>query len=217
MRLGSLELGTIPRVAACFTDEAGDQQIASARRAGVDIAELRIDQFSSRDADHVRSVLARFSGFPTIGTIRVKAEGGEWGGDERERLSLYRSIVPWVDAIDIELRSSEILGQIAPEAKATDRRLIVSHHDFSTTPDQGALDRIRKDAIAAGADIVKICTQVTNSRQIRDLSAFCVNHLGIRGKLRHRSTPGREDWWMLETPQHIRCRPIDDRVPPKTL
>src|SRR6185437_13540668 len=115
LKLGSLALdGTLPRVAVGFADAILQADIDDAKADGLDIAEVRIDQFRSYEPHHVIKKLGLFRAIPTIATIRIPEEGGHWKGTETDRQSLLRAIIPHVDAVDIELASTETLSTVGP-------------------------------------------------------------------------------------------------------
>ncbi len=177
LKLGSLELGAVPRVAVGFTDDASASLVADAQSRGVDIAEIRVDQFSTHDPGHVEDVLGRFAGLPTIATIRTRSHGGAWDDSEDRRLSLFESVLPRVDAIDVELGATDILRWARQATRDANKLLIVSHHDFRGTPDLYSLEQISDDAIAAGADIVKIATTASTREDLHSLSNFALHNV----------------------------------------
>jgi 3-dehydroquinate dehydratase-1 len=178
LKLGTLELGGIPRIAVVYSDSATSELIAESKRRGVDIAEVRIDHFERVDPSYVRSVLARFEPLPTIATIRIREEGGSWAGTEEERLGLFRSVIPLVDAVDVELRANTILGRVCEHARGENKCVVVSYHDFVATPDLSTLEQIAEDASRAGADIIKIATHARSDEDIQSLASFCINNTG---------------------------------------
>ncbi len=140
--------------------------------AGVDVAELRIDQYSNTTRDHVMDEVRTFQALPVLGTIRSRHEGGGWSGSETDRLALFQAVIPEVDAVDIELSSSEIRSDVIAAAKAHDRVVIVSHHDFDRTPALDALETIVNEAKDVGADIVKISAMAQSRRDVRTLASL---------------------------------------------
>ncbi len=171
-RLGDLLVDRLPAVAVSFADDLPDVEVENWIASGLDVAELRIDWFSSFDPDHVVTQARRFDRFATIATIRSRAEGGEWSGSEEERLSLFCDLLPHVDAVDIELSSDSILERAIGEAHRGGVTVIVSHHDFSDTPAPDELQRIDERARAAGADLVKVAVRGNSLQDIRVLAEF---------------------------------------------
>jgi 3-dehydroquinate dehydratase-1 len=166
----------VPLIAASFTDRTSDGDLALSRKEGLDIAEVRIDRFSTREVDQVVREVKRFAKFPTIGTIRIAAEGGEWTGSETERLALFEAIAPEVDAIDIELAASEIRDKVIRLAKDHGKAVIVSHHDFLSTPTAIELVAMTDQAKAAGADLVKLSMTAQTAEDVRRLASFTIEN-----------------------------------------
>ncbi len=171
IKLGDLALESgRPAVAVSFTDADGKDEVAAAKRAGVAIAELRVDLFARTSEDYLEHQARRLSGLPTIATIRLAAEGGGWHGKEEDRIPLFEALLPLVDGVDVELSAAQTLVEVAALAKAQDKVLIVSHHDFEGTPSLEALIEVAARAAAAGADIVKIAARADTDRDVETLS-----------------------------------------------
>jgi 3-dehydroquinate dehydratase I len=161
IRIGSVELGALPRVAVALSDR--DVRDDAKRVAPlIDVFELRIDRFTRHEPEYVAQVtsVARGSGVPLLATVRSANEGGEAELSEAERLRLLQVVAPWVDALDIEL-SAPICGDVVALARQHSKPIIVSRHDFESTPAKDVL----LNAVAAGqelgADIIKLATTVT--------------------------------------------------------
>jgi 3-dehydroquinate dehydratase-1 len=178
LKLGSLELGTLPRIAVPFSDRAGRGDVQALRRRGLDVAELRVDRFATADPAHAQSQLDKFAGLPAIATIRSRAEGGGWTRGEAERLALFRALAPRVGALDVELAALEIRDDVIAAAHEAGGLAIVSHHDFEKTPGAGALGDVVARGIEAGADVVKIATAVRGPADVRALASVALAHGG---------------------------------------
>jgi len=175
--MGGLRLdGITPRIAVPFRDGTSQEHIAEARRLGMDIAELRIDLFSSRDAEAVLAEIDRHQGVPVLATIRSAAEGGDWKGDDDERLTLYKAILPHVAAVDVELSSVAIVDTVIAATHEHGRCVVVSFHDFTQTPATEDLDDIADRAHDAGADIVKVAALCRLPEDLRILAEFTLRH-----------------------------------------
>ena len=176
IKLGSLTLNGTPRIAVGLKDGVSSQAIEEARRRGLDVIELRIDQCSSSSSDYVLNEIKRFSGFSTIATIRSQSEGGSWGLTEKERLQLYKKILPEVDAVDIELSADTILGDVIQEAHSLNKIVFVSYHNFDRTPSLNDLADVVKRAKSCGADVVKVATLSTKQEDIRILAGLLIEN-----------------------------------------
>jgi 3-dehydroquinate dehydratase-1 len=176
LKLGALELGALPRIAVPFSDRASRDAVQSLRRRGLDVAELRVDRFASVEPAHVLAQLEKFSGLPTLATLRLRAEGGDWTRPESERLALFLSLLARVDGVDVELASGETAREVVAAARASGRLAIASHHDFARTPPAESLADLVARARAVGADVVKIATAVGGPADLRALARLAIDH-----------------------------------------
>ena len=72
--------------------------------------------------------------------------------------------------IQVTARVGQTLDRLAPQAHALGKLLVVSHHDFEATPAYEALAEAARRAVEAGADVVKIATQVNDDADIATLA-----------------------------------------------
>lgn len=176
LRLGKLELGKMPRIAVSFVDRTSALSIQNAKRQGMDIAELRVDLFRSKDPAHIIKEAGKFKNIPTIATIRSSREGGNWKRSEAKRLELFKAILPHVDGVDIEYSSSSILHTVVRHAKKLKKTVIISYHNFAGTPSLPILEKKIWDAKKAGADIVKIATMARGAEDLIAMLALTLKH-----------------------------------------
>src|SRR3989344_2010125 len=181
MNIGKLRLGSTPRIAAVILDGKDKKSISKAKRDGADLLELRIDCFKKRDALYIQKTIKNIKAvnLPVIATIRSKVEGGKAAISDNARLGLFETILPFVDAVDIELSSSKILKDIINQAHRFNKKVLVSYHNFKNTPEQKQLEAIIKNSKKAGSDIVKIATFARNKKDIIRLASLTVSHENI--------------------------------------
>lgn len=175
LRLGSVTLDGTPRIIAPFTDVTPSEAIREAERSYLDIAEVRIDLFKSFEPNHVLEQIDRVTDVPIIATIRSLVEGGKWIRSDEERLELFENVIPYVDAIDIEASSASILDRVIKQAKDAEKLVLVSYHNFESTPDLDTLSYHFENAKQIGADIVKIATYVLGKSDIQTLAMLTIN------------------------------------------
>ncbi len=173
LTLGPLSLGAIPKIVVGFSDTDSDTLLKEANQNGLDIAELRIDQYASFTAEHALREAKRVGHyFPTIATIRLKREGGRWNLPEAKRWALLKKIIPTVSAVDIELSAESILPDVVERAHAARKLVLMSHHNFDQTPALTELNKIAEKAKSSGADIVKVATFARDQKDILTLAEF---------------------------------------------
>lgn len=162
---------------------------AKARRAfaqGSDLVEFRLDHLRSPGASEVKG-LSPFSG-RAVFTVRRKDEGGCFGGEESERLTLIRQAAEAGPAyFDIELRTLEANPELA-RTRLGDRQ-IVSWHALAGTPNRARLASLLARAQSYGglAKIVTVASRAADNLAVLSLYdiqgpapiAFCKGQAGI--------------------------------------
>lgn len=175
-QLGELLTSPIPAIAVSFADQTSEDDFAAARTEGLDVFELRIDRYASTEVGDVIAEVRRFANVPTIATIRITDEGGEWNGTSEDRLELFRAVIPYVDAVDIELASSDILPHVVAAARADKKLVIVSNHNFDDTPSADELLAMATEARELGADFVKLSAMANSVKDVRTLAQFTLQN-----------------------------------------
>jgi len=148
----------IPVVAATQAEAA--KALARIAARGF-LAELRLDYLESVDLPG----LLRDKPGRVIVTNRLPQEGGRWRGSESQRRSLLEQACQLgADFVDLELAADPAWRESLLTQRGS-TRVILSWHDFTSTPDTGRLKEVLAEMLAQDADIVKL---VTFARQPAD-------------------------------------------------
>lgn len=137
-----------------------EKALTAIRKANplADLIELRVDYM--RDPELPRLLKGRRK--PFIITNRRREEGGKFQGDEGARVRILEEAVSLdVDYVDIEMRSDRSLIQalkVHQRAKKRETRIILSLHDFHSTPPRRDLQKLCDQMARLEADVVKIVT-----------------------------------------------------------
>lgn len=177
VRIGRVKIGEGPKLVAAITAPQRLAQLVQAKSFGADLAELRLDYLAHWPEEKVVSAVkraARATSLPLIATLRTSREGGARKdgvvADDQRRAALFKSLIPYVQAVDIEL-SSPILDTVVSAAHKQRIATIVSYHHFQSTPSLSRLRALAQLCKAKGGDIVKIITTTrTPVEMIRLLS-----------------------------------------------
>jgi 3-dehydroquinate dehydratase-1 len=153
-------------VLAAATTDLADEPAA---RAHADAVEFRLDGAS----DPLAALDADDGDLPLIATNRPEREGGDVP-DGPERLATLREAVaaPSVAAVDVELSAIE-RGDADAVLEAADRHdvsVVVSTHDFESTPPRERLDELLADADTHG-DVAKLAVTPHAPADVLDLLA----------------------------------------------
>ena len=166
IKIGNLELGTVPRVVGIVDRMMPAAQIKDFAERGVDIFELRADLINE-PVDAVieyAGALRESVPSPLIGTVR------ETDSNRSDRVAWYKSLAEYVDCVDIELGMPEWCEVAGSIPKST--LIMVSEHDFSGTPDIAGLDDIVRRSLSQGAAVVKIAVTAACAGDVTRLLRF---------------------------------------------
>ncbi len=176
--IGKLKLGSIPRVVGVISDnDILKLDIETAER--IDIMELRIDMFKNHSPGHIEQTFNSAKtrlGKPIIATIRDPQEGGFLKIDDDHKYKLFKLVMPFSDAVDVEVSSSELLESVVSLCKNHNKLVIGSYHNFNKTPDMEYLTDIASKAKQYGADIVKIAVKANTKGDLAKLVLFTIKN-----------------------------------------
>jgi 3-dehydroquinate dehydratase I len=156
---GSLTLGSVSRVVGTISKLVTLPRLPT---PDCDIVELRLDLIGADSVVAVRQ--------PTIATIRLSSEGGQWRQPDADRLPFFATALQLCTGVDVELRSP-LLEEVAALAARERKGLIVSYHDFERTPPLAELRKVVRRAADLGA-VVKIATHTKSDEDLTTLRAL---------------------------------------------
>lgn len=182
VRMKTGAVGKTPLIAAVITGGVNAGAIRKAASLGAGLLELRVDSFTSIEPGRLLASfekLKKITELPILLTIRSAKEGGQAELPDRERVAMYGALIPFADLVDIELSSSGIRKNVVDSAKRAGKRVIVSHHDFESTPGDKKLSKIIESAREAGGDIVKIASMVKTRDDLKRLAGLLCSDDGL--------------------------------------
>jgi 3-dehydroquinate dehydratase-1 len=109
---------------------------------------------------------------PIIITARHPAEGGENNLPLTIRRDLLSRFLPVARYADIELRSAGALRTLLDRIRRSNAGLIISYHDFNSTPTLGSLRARACRAKALQPAVFKVATRTDTPAQLRRLLEF---------------------------------------------
>lgn len=182
VRMKTGAMGKAPLIAAVITGGVNTGAIRKAASLGAGLLEIRVDTFTSIEPVRLLASfekLKKITELPILLTIRSTKEGGQLPLPDRQRAGLYQALIPFADLVDIELSSSGIRKNVVDFAKRSKKRVIVSHHDFESTPVDKKLSKIIKLSREAGGDIVKIASMVKSQSDLKRLAGLLCSDNGL--------------------------------------
>ena len=165
VKIGNLELGKKACIAAIIDEMLSEEELIVSGAAEADLLEMRIDCFSQpidKVIEYTRFIKEAFN-LPMIGTVR------ETDANRNNRVDIFGKIMPFVDAIDLEL-GTPINNEVLSIAEG--KTVIISEHDFKRTPSIDELSSIVERSLNQGAHIVKIAAMANCREDVTRLLRF---------------------------------------------
>ena len=140
--------------------------LEQARAERADIVEIRLDIWGNFFREEMVDKMARFKdkvGIPMLVSFRGGHPFPAWWQPVHWRALGHAAM------IDVEWNPKYPWREIIRNAKKFNLCLMISHHDYQTTPTERNLVKIVRAAYGKKADVVKIATRVKTEADIRTL------------------------------------------------
>ena len=147
-----------------------DLQFAAQMKQPPDLFELRLDCFCAV-VDRIERKLSILRA-PKIITARDPREGGTGNLSFARRRALLSRFLPHAKYVDVELRSARAFRPLLAQARKRNVRVILSFHDFKSTPSSRSLHAKARTARNYGADIFKVATRTDKPSELAQLVDF---------------------------------------------
>jgi len=173
--LGEGATKVIVPLSSSTLDEAIDGAQALAGHT-FDIVEWRLDFFDSapeiQPCLHLAALLTARVGHPILATFRTSREGGnkDIDNDAYTELLSTLAISGSVSAVDVEIsRGHVVTERVVRSARDAGVPIVGSFHDFTGTPDVGAIVAQLIQARDAGCDVAKAAYMPRSARDVAHL------------------------------------------------
>jgi|TARA_B100000959_G_C14934873_1_gene605303 3-dehydroquinate dehydratase-1 len=165
-----------------------------------DIIEVRIDDMANFDSENIKTILKTVNerGKKSILTNRKREDGGGFTGIEDERVGIIEKCITEADYVDLELQMPS-LRKMVDISKDADVKVIISYHNFSSTPTENEMLDIIDNEFNEGANIAKLATKANSTKDIlsmlavtkkgSDIGDVCTISLGDLGKISRIASP----------------------------
>jgi 3-dehydroquinate dehydratase-1 len=167
---------THPVVLGTVTTPSGLRYLAR-KKLPADAVEVRVDALLAEKApvEEIEAAL-RKKKHPVLLTLRIAAEGGQRAWKVAERRELFLRLLPYVEAIDVELATARAMRTVIDEARRTGKTVVLSAHAIEkpASPAQVARWVWRFDPLPA--TILKIAARIKSWRDLQQIAALLVNH-----------------------------------------
>jgi 3-dehydroquinate dehydratase I len=147
-----------------------DLRFALAMRQPPDFFELRLDCLCDI-ASQLERKISKLTA-PVIITARDPREGGANNLSLNKRRELLLRFLPHAKCLDVELGSARALKPLLAKAGKRNVRVILSFHDFESTPSSRSLRAKAARAKTLGANIFKVATLTNKPADLARLAGF---------------------------------------------
>ncbi|KAM7257698.1 hypothetical protein ACFE04_013439 [Oxalis oulophora] len=151
-------------------------ETVKAKQSGADLVEIRVDSLKSFNPVQDLKFVIKECPLPTLFTYRPNWEGGQYDGDENERRDALRLAMELgADYIDIELQVAHEFIDSVRGKKPEKCKIIVSNHNYQTTPSVEDIGNLVANMQSTGADIVKIVTTAVDITDVARMFQIIVH------------------------------------------
>lgn len=170
IQFGAVPVGEQPKVVGIISHADSVSHMLHAPPCH--IVEMRLDHMDVDQPNWQQAAMhIEEQGLPVLATLRWSAEGGQWTGADEARLLYLLKAMDLCSAIDVELESA-CCAELAAEALARNKALVLSYHDFERTPSMAELESIMERAAINAHVLVKIAAYIREPDDIGRLSDF---------------------------------------------
>lgn len=129
---------------------------------GADLLEFRFDYLETTPGNDELNWLEDIE-LPKIATVRSMDEGGAYRGPEEKRIQLLKRFSELCEIVDIEFSSAQpdLISGLGGRAQ-----ILISHHDFSSTPSRDRLLSLVSRSASRGARHTKLATKVSGPKEV---------------------------------------------------
>ncbi len=157
---------TAPLLVASLDGDDLPFLLEQAKTDRADVVEIRMDVWGAFFREDMAEKMARFKqkiGIPMLVSFRGGHPFPEWWQPLHWRALSHAAL------IDVEWNRKYPWREIQGQVKKTGVALMISHHDYESTPKEKALVAIVRAGYSKKADIVKIATRVKSEADVRVL------------------------------------------------
>jgi len=140
-------------ICATVAADTAAEAVKAASGLKCDLVEVRLDLMKSLQNLNILSKIRQ----RLLVTCMPSWEGGGYKGSEGDRIHILISCLGFADYVSLEYRTEGVLRRrLASAARRRRVKVILSYHDFHSTPSKGRVIGIMRRLDAAGADVVKV-------------------------------------------------------------
>ncbi len=149
--------------------------------AEADILELRVDHLRAQEIEPdaiIKALKARRN--PVLLTLRTTVEGGAYPWKSTERILLFEKLIPYADAIDLELVNMKFVKPLLFQAREGNRGVILSSHSLERKITFGKAVRIIEEFRKYRVQAYKLAALVRTQEDLKVLAQVLMEYPRLR-------------------------------------
>jgi 3-dehydroquinate dehydratase-1 len=146
-----------------------------------DLLELRVDHLRAEGVDSetiIKSLKRRRN--PVLLTLRTTIEGGIYPWKSTERILLFEKLIPYGDAVDLELVNMKYVHPLLQQARNEKRGVILSSHSLQRKITFGKAVRIIEEFRKYRVQAYKLATLVRTREDLNVLVQVLLEYPKLR-------------------------------------
>jgi len=164
-----------PVVLGTITTPTGLRYLAR-KFVSADAIEVRVDALLAKKVskEKIEAALKKRQ-HPVLLTLRIPSEGGQRTWNVKERRELFLQLLPYVDAIDVELATMRVMQPVIDKARRTGKTVVLSAHAIRKPASPAQISRWVGEFDPQPRTILKVAAQIKAWRDLQQLAALLVN------------------------------------------
>lgn len=149
--------------------------------AEADVLELRVDCLRAEGLEPeaiIKALKARRN--PVLLTLRTTIEGGAYPWKSTERILLFEKLIPYADAVDLELVNMKYVHPLLQQARNENRGVILSSHSLNRKITFGKAVRIIEEFRKYRVQAYKLATLVRTQEDLKVLAQVLMEYPRLR-------------------------------------
>ena len=141
--------------------------------------EARLDFLKPEEIPDALNMIKEYL-YRTICTVRAKGEGGEFTGNEAERLSILKLVAEYEPfLLDIEYNTLRANSDLVRYLNTTHSNILVSWHNFKHTPSISILQKKIEQMARFSINVKIVCTAKSTYDATKMLSLYNKNLINL--------------------------------------
>lgn len=170
-----------PCIAVGTISTPGGLEYLTSPQVESDLIEVRVDSLRAAGME-VRQIKAKLRKrrHPTLLTLRTMVEGGRYPWKSTERILVFEELIPFCDAVDLEIKNMKYVKPLLQIARDTNKRVILSTHSLERKLTKGKAERLVENFRTYRVDVYKLASLARTREDLMVLVEVLIQYPQLR-------------------------------------